>query len=142
MNVFEERLAEGDLPEQWRLVVERLAVRARSWPAAAPALEDFWVWEPISCPESRDGGGLLVWADLVHGDGRFVRRTLGAQLDRAGLRCGELNSHSPGSARELDDFALVVPAAQGRSPHELADALLDWFVHRARKQPEVRRRLD
>ncbi|MFI1035219.1 hypothetical protein [Streptomyces sp. NPDC020951] len=141
MNVFEECLTDGEFTERWRPVVERLAERAHEWPMVTPTPEDFWVWDPIECPESKETGGLLIWTDLVCRTGNSVGVTLGAQVDRVGLRCGSLSSHCPGAAGELDDFTLVVPVAEGRSLSDVADALLDWFVIESQRWDQFQKRL-
>ncbi|MFE1383615.1 hypothetical protein ACFW6S_32180 [Streptomyces sp. NPDC058740] len=142
MNVFAECLTDWEFADRWRPVAERLAERAQEWPMTRPGPEDFWIWRPIECRESRECGGLLIWTDLVCRADDSVGVTLGAQVDRAGLRCGPLSSHSPGGAGELDDFTLVMPMDEGGSLRDVADALLGWFVDESRRWDAFQQRLE
>jgi hypothetical protein len=126
-SAFADYADEGDLPDFWRPVVERLADRAHDWPDCLPPPDEFCVSEAIDCPEAADGG-LLVWTDLPDRTRQRVERTLGGQFDRAGLRCGPLDSHAPGQPRDLGKLTwLTVPLA-GHPLPDLADRLLAWFV--------------
>jgi hypothetical protein len=141
VNVFEECLADWEFAEEWHPVIERLAECAHDWPMKSPSPEEFWVWDPIECPETREAGGLLIWTDLVHRASNSVGLTLGAQVDRAGLRCGPLDSSCPGGAGELDGFTRFTLTHEGRSLGEIANELLAWFVRESQRWDRFQRRL-
>ncbi|WP_432189986.1 hypothetical protein [Streptomyces sp. Tue6028] len=118
MNAFEEYLADWELDDAWRPVVERLAERVATWPSTAPEPEDFCVDAPVDVLWHE---GVLVWAWT----GAVC---LGGQFDAAGLRCGALNPHNPGD--HLDTRYVV--AQHGRALESLVDAFLGWI---ARENP-------
>jgi len=62
-SAFAAYADEGDLPDFWRPVVERLADRAHDWPDCLPLPDEFCVSEAVDCLEAADGG-LLVWTVL------------------------------------------------------------------------------
>src|SRR6266700_6273196 len=92
MNFFDEYLTDWEFADEWRPVIERLAERSATWPAA-PEPDDFCVDFPVDVLW-RDG--LLVWVSLVDPVHNAVDCCLGGQFDRTGLRCGTLNPHNPG----------------------------------------------
>ncbi|NGN67625.1 hypothetical protein G5C51_27455 [Streptomyces sp. A7024] len=138
MSVFAECLEEGELPDRWRPLIQRLADRAATdWPSPLPSADDFYVWDAIECPATQAAGGLLIWADLTRPDTGSVVRTLGAQVDTEGLRCGPLNGHSPGGPEQLEDLTWFALPSADRTLTELADELLDWFTREALRWAQI-----
>ncbi|MEV5880206.1 hypothetical protein AB0L75_39610 [Streptomyces sp. NPDC052101] len=110
MNAFEEYLADWELGDAWRPVVERQ-------PSGSPP----------GLPQPRNQlwhEGVLVWAWT----GADAAVCLGGQFDSAGLRCGALNPHSPGD--HLGTWYVV--ARHGRALGILVDKFLGWI---ARENP-------
>ncbi|MEU8435246.1 hypothetical protein AB0F18_20450 [Streptomyces sp. NPDC029216] len=124
MNAFEEYLADWELGDAWRPVVERLAERVATWPSTAPEPDDFCVDAPVDVLWRE---GVLVWASTGT-DGAVC---LGGQFDAAGLRCGALNPHNPGD--HLDTW--YAAARHGRTLESLADEFLGWIARENRPTP-------
>jgi hypothetical protein len=121
VNIFEECLSSWDLGDDWRPFVERLAERVADWPVTAAEPDDFSIEAPLDIPWRE---GLLVWVHL--GDA-----CLGAQIDRTGLRCGDLND-LPGDRLATWFTSSETHARNGKSLESLADEMLDWFARRPR----------
>ncbi|WP_030800315.1 hypothetical protein [Streptomyces sp. NRRL S-337] len=121
MSTFDEYLAHWEFGDDWRPVVEHLAARVTNWPNGAPPPDDFCVDFPVDVLWT---DGLLVWTSLVDPLRGTISTGLGGQIDRSGLRCGNLNPHNPGD--HLDCHFVLL--REGRSLSALTDAFLDWVA--------------